>query len=458
MSEPALSLLSTLRKANPLPSGTRLVVAVSGGADSLALLHLYTRLHETPGLTIFAATFDHGLRGEAGREDAAYVVALAREWGVACTAGQGNLDPQAPGLEARARAARYTFLADTARALGAGYVATAHHSDDQAETLLLNLIRGAGSRGLGGMRVLSPLPGAPDITLVRPVLGARRSELEAYCRGEGIAWREDSTNADVRLRRNWVRLVALPLLSQANPNLIDTLARTAAVLADDEAFVQDAVEAASAHMRGTESNRVWVERAVFETWPPAVQSRVLMAAAARVSAEVEPDFAHIRAALALLGGQEGGTIEWGRGVEVAADTRFITVGRGDMPWSPPYRGWWLDGEHTQAMPATAEWPREDTPPFEHTVTIRVPQGSVMTLRSRRAGDRVYPLGLKGRSQKLKDWLINRKVPRLLRDHLPMITVEDKVVALWNGQEWTGFYPPFEGETIEIVMTIQSPTT
>ena len=457
MSEPALSLLSTLRRANQLPFGARLLLAVSGGADSLALLHLYTRLYEALGITLIAATFDHGLRGDAGRGDAAYVMELARAWGVECTLGQGNLDPHAPGVEARARAARYAFLADTARTLGAEYVATAHHSDDQAETLLLNLIRGAGSRGLGGMRALSPLPDAPEIMLVRPVLSVRRADLEAYCRSEGIQWREDSTNADVRLRRNWVRLVALPLLSQVNPNLVNTLARTAAVLADEDDFLRQAVKEAAARMSGTDSRQIWVERDAFEAWHPAVQSRMLMEAAARISAEVEPDYAHVRAALALLQGQEGGTVELGKGVEVTADTRFVMVGSGDAPWSSPYPGWWLDGECIQVMSLTMEWPRKDTPQSQLVLAVQVPAGSVMTLRPRRKGDRVYPLGLKGRSQKLKDWLINTKVPRLLRNHLPVITVEDKVVALWNGQDWMGFYPPFEGETIEIAMTIQSPT-
>ena len=156
-----------------------LVVAASGGADSLALCHLLYHA----GYDLHIATLDHGLRGDTGQVDADFMCWMARQWGVPCTMGQVDVPAlarkQKTGIEATARKTRYDFLADVARQIGTSTIATAHHADDQAETVLMHILRGSGLQGLRGMAFRAPVPGHTDLTLVRPLLAVTRAEIEA---------------------------------------------------------------------------------------------------------------------------------------------------------------------------------------------------------------------------------------------------------------------------------------
>ncbi len=450
MNEPAFTLLKRLRNGNTLPEGARLLIAVSGGADSMALLHLYTRVREELRLEIAAATFDHGLRGDAGRADARFVEETAAAWGVACFTGRA--DPSVPdkGVEAWARRARYLFLAETARAFGAVYIATAHHADDQAETVLANIVRGTGGRGLGGMRPVAPVPDAPDLTLIRPLLDTSRAELAAYCRAEDIAWRDDATNADTRYRRNWLRHAVLPLLRSVNPNVTEALARLATVSAEQDDYLQQTVEQHFRHHATVSEGWVWLPRNIYMAWHPALQKRALIHAQRLVDAGSEPDFERLQAAAALAQTPEGGVIEFGRGVVVEIDGGWLSISKSGAAWSPPYAGYWIGDPH--GVVSVQVLPLFGGAQPSVLMKISVPHDSVINVRCRRAGDRVYPRSLIGRSQKLKEWLINRKVPRLLRDHLPVIEAAGEIVAIWDGRFWETFTPPFPDATIEICLT------
>ncbi len=214
----------------------RVVVAVSGGADSLALLHILRALQGELRISLHAATLDHGLRGAQGAADAAFVRDIAAEWGIPCTVGGADVPRLAAewrlGIEAAARRARYAFLSACAAQVGAHCLATAHQRDDQAETVLLHLIRGS---GLAGLRGILPATQRDGLRIVRPLLEIGREELRAYLAGLGIAPREDASNADLQYARNKVRHAILPLLRQINPSVVASLARTAQTLRDDYA-------------------------------------------------------------------------------------------------------------------------------------------------------------------------------------------------------------------------------
>jgi tRNA(Ile)-lysidine synthase len=287
--------------------GDRVAVAVSGGADSLALLHALRVLAGKRDWRLAVLTVDHGLRpGSAA--DAAFVADHAKALGLPArqlTLAPGELEAhRAAGPEGAARAARYEALWPAADELGCRWLATGHTLDDQAETVLLQLLRGAGPDGLAGMAVRSG-------RLLRPLLGVRRAETRACCAAAGLAWREDPTNATDGPLRNRVRSRLLPLLEQLRPGATSTLARTAALAADERDWLDPVVAAALA----AAGDGADLDAAALGGLPVALGRRVVRAAAARAGLEA-PDAAATDRVLALAGAADGAGTGWPGGSAV----------------------------------------------------------------------------------------------------------------------------------------------
>jgi tRNA(Ile)-lysidine synthase len=287
--------------------GDRVAVAVSGGADSLALLHALRVLAGKRDWWLAVLTVDHGLRpGSAA--DAAFVADHAKALGLPArqlTLAPGELEAhRAAGPEGAARAARYEALWPAADELGCPWLATGHTLDDQAETVLLQLLRGAGPDGLAGMAVRSG-------RLLRPLLGVRRAETRACCAAAGLAWREDPTNATDGPLRNRVRSRLLPLLEQLRPGATSTLARTAALAADERDWLDPVVAAALA----AAGDGADLDAAALGGLPVALGRRVVRAAAARAGLEA-PDAAATDRVLALAVAADGAGTGWPGGSAV----------------------------------------------------------------------------------------------------------------------------------------------
>jgi tRNA(Ile)-lysidine synthase len=315
-------LLADWRKLKLPFSGETVVVAVSGGADSTSLLLALEELkrHHKLSVGICVAHLDHRLR-KSSSKDAKWVSELATKLGFTSVIGRTRVTDEADGardnLEQAARNARYAFLQRTAKKVSANYVLTGHTMDDQAETVLLRLMRGSAGFGLGGMEALRPLAKNSSITLVRPLLWARRIDTEEYCRLRRIKFLSDEMNDDLSFARVKVRKQLLPLMQSFNNRIVEAISRTATQLREDSAVLfadSDALlrRAAVCNNQGEESNEtksLALDVKVLSNAPPALRRRALrqwLSDARGGTRRLE--MVHLLAVERLLEGNSGGKV------------------------------------------------------------------------------------------------------------------------------------------------------
>ena len=438
----------TIQKFHLITPDSILVVGVSGGADSLALLHILYTLQSTFRYRIHVATLDHGLRGEQGAADAEYVRNFADSLGVPVTVARTDVGSQHTGIEAAARIARYDFLASVALKFGAERVAVAHHAGDQAETVLMHLLRGAGLAGLGGMALQSSMPNRSDMTLIRPLLWNTRAEIEAYCKAYGLEAREDATNRDTTLLRNNIRLNILPSLEQVNPHLQRALGQLADIARVEDDYVQgQLMEIAASPAVQKRGGRIVIERAMFRDLHPALQRRLIAWAAGQVTSIEDLDYQHIVDAVEIgLNGKQGGRALLTDGLQVRIEYEALIVERSDAPVLDPDQPLVAEGVTLKIeIPGVvklpdSQWtlhigldvPADNVLPEAH---LSIPEGAIVTLRGRKEGDRFTPLGMDGHSQKLNRWMINHKIPRSVRERIPLICVDENIAAIFVDSQW-----------------------
>jgi tRNA(Ile)-lysidine synthase len=305
-------LANWVRRHRLLGPGDRIGVAVSGGSDSVALLRLLHAAAESCGWQLAVAHFDHGWRPSSGA-DAEFVAGLAAALGLPFHLGRASAprgQPPRRDPEQTARRQRYAFFHALIAAGHIGRIATAHTLDDQAETVLLRLLRGTGPGGLAGVLPLRGLeraaPGEPPDLVVRPLLWATRVELRAWLDTLGQRWREDPTNLDLTRRRNWVRHQLLPMMTAANPALARRLAATAELAQAEEAFWASYLAPLSQRLwtpssGGAGGLAIRARRADFALLPVAVQRRLLRDGIRRVQGNLHRvDFHGIEAVIAAL--------------------------------------------------------------------------------------------------------------------------------------------------------------
>lgn len=438
-------LFAVIRAHNLLPYGVgSVVVGVSGGTDSLALLHLLASLRTQPGfedVRLHVATLDHGLRGAAGADDTRFVVETAHAWGLPVTAGKTDVralaDEHRMSIEAAARAARYDFLASVARDVGAKRIAVAHNADDQVETILLHLLRGSSLTGLAGMAYAAPLPGHLDLTLIRPLLDVPRADLDAYCREQGLKPRRDASNDDIRYMRNRLRLDVMPKLREVSPQVERRLLQLAEIVTLEDDFADHALhEAIDRHVARSEG-RLRLPRTVFHGLHPALQRRFIMWAASQLGGVVDVSYVHVVAAVRLANdGEVGALAQLKGGVQLRVDYDAVVVEQDGMPIEDDLPLLLEGAEFAITVPSAA--PVADgwllttslNPMNDADLRLAIPEGSTLVLRGRRLGDRFAPLGLGGHTQKVSKWMIDHFVPRYLRERLPVLAVDGEIAALW----------------------------
>jgi tRNA(Ile)-lysidine synthase len=306
-------------------AGEVVIVAVSGGADSTALLLTLDELCRARrlDLNLLVAHLDHGLR-KASKEDADWVTKLSHKLGLQAYVRRTDVGQKAKrkleNLEQAARSTRYEFFAELAASSGANLVLAAHTMDDQAETVLMRLLRGSGAEGLSGMEPIRPLTSDSEIRLVRPFLGwARRSDTDQYCRSRRIRSRVDEMNEDSRFLRVRVRKQLLPLMETFNNKAVETLCRTAALLRDDAAALSTYAGQLLQKASETEpiSQNIALNTSILAHSHPAVRRRVLRQwIASRMGHLRRVEMVHLLAVEQLLEGNRGRAIELPNGVLV----------------------------------------------------------------------------------------------------------------------------------------------
>jgi len=436
-----------------LPESGEVVVAVSGGANSLCLLHALHRLcgpgKRFAGVRLRVAHLNHRLRQEAGAE-AEFVARVASEWGLPVTIGEADVPALARregrSLEEAAREARYRFLRQVARGQP---IAVAHHADDQVETLLLHLLRGGGLTGMVGMQ-----PRQQDI--IRPLLAVTHAETVAYCREHGLAALEDASNADPRFLRNRVRHELLPLLESFNPGIRATLLRNAEVAHVDVQWIEQQVSNYWPQVVLTEQEQgITLDVEQLLALPLSLQRHLLRRVTARLCGGQSPlELRHYRLIEQLLQRESLPGQAQAKMLDLPCSLRLVSLFRTATFERLSQRN--PQKEHTGALavalpvpgrvavPGTAFMAVAETlpdellttvrealarenwatvwrllPPTRYTVYIDADRtGSSLMVRTRRAGDRIRPLGM-AHEKKIKDMLIDRHIPRAERDRIPL---------------------------------------
>ena len=410
-------------------------MGVSGGADSLTLLHV---LHHLP-FDLHVATLDHGLRGEAGADDVRFVIQTCEAWGIPATAGsRSDLEYN----ENAARMARYDFLAEVAHQTQARYVVVAHHADDQAETVLMRLIRGAGLQGISGMALASPMRDHTDLTLIRPLLHVTRAEIEAYCHEHNLQPRHDHTNQDTNLLRNRLRLETMPHLRQLNPQIEQALNRFASIASREADFIQQQLHQAIRDHVQIRPQRVTLPRAIFSELHPALQHQYVLWAAHQIGGQ-DVGSEHVAQAVELaLRGHTGQRVPLPGKLRLRLDYETVTIEQSDAPQD--FDGLLLPSKTSLKVPIpgilslpASEWQLQTsrTSLGESQAQLAIHEMQTVELRTRRPGDRFAPPGLNGHTQKLKEWLIDHKVPQAIRRQIPILVVDGEIAALIIGKRW-----------------------
>jgi len=436
-------VLNFIREHDLIPGRQPLVVAVSGGQDSVCLLHILFRLQNELNVKLHVAHLDHQLRGAESEADARYVSDLADQLGIPATVQRRDVKAyhasQHVSLEEAAREVRYGFLVEVASSIGADRVAVGHTTDDHIETMLMHLIRGTGTRGLRGLQPVSRWRSSDrSLTIIRPLLEVSREETAEYCHSQHLAPRIDASNLSLSPLRNRIRRQLVPLLEKYNPGVVEALIRTARIVGDDLAFLEKEGVQVWGEIVQKHGNTVVMDRNKFLDLPVALQRHLLRGAIEELLGDLKDiEARHIDEvvdALAKPAGKKlslpGGlffSIEYGQyllGPDPEALSPFPAL-NGESALKVPGETL-LPGWRVEASLINREQMKDNVGNFTACFDLDK-TGGKFVVRSRRRGDRFQPLGM-NQPKKLGEFMIDAKIPRAWRQRVPIVCSPEQV--LW----------------------------
>jgi len=457
------------------------VVGVSGGADSVCLLHVLAKWPKRPGIKLHVGHLNHQLRGVESEADAEYVSALAGSLGIPSTIDRQDVAAYRIeknfSLEEAARELRYAFLARVAREVGANRIAIGHTRDDQVETILMHILRGTGITGLCGLAPCSPiahdsqgmsLPASPmplrdsplslrakrsNLLVIRPLLDVTREETTSYCQEHQLDPRIDSSNRSLSFFRNRLRLQLLPLLRQYNPSVDQALLRLADIAKEDSALIEQQASGLWDEVARQENNAIYLDRKQIASLPIALQRQLLRAAVTRLAGDTRDiEASHIEAARSLLNKPVGKRISLPHGFICQGGYDELVVAStakqsqllpcpfpllpGEFSLKVPGRtifpGWKVmasivservDALSLRGVLSTSEETRQSNLVADFDLHKT---GTELFVRQRRPGDRFQPLGM-SMPKKLYEFMVDAKIPRSWRGRIPIVCSPQQII-------------------------------
>lgn len=412
----------------------RLGLAVSGGSDSIALLHLMAPICKRKGILTFVLNLDHGVPGEHSDEDAIFVKGVAASLGLPFVGGvaSGIRGGEGESFEMAARKARHVFFRDKFKEFALDALATGHQADDVAETFLLRLMRGSGPDGLAGMKPTSD--GATgEIRVIRPLVGVGRDELRQWLRGRGLGWREDPSNADTSIQRNGIRQIVIPAMERlAGHQVRGAIVQSLEIIREEDRYLDNVAHGVLSSLQDGDALPV---RRLCDAYPLAVSRRVVRL---WLLANFGSDAAGFNSVASIIAMCEGTTITFPGGAVIAMlDGVARHVHKTVCQQAPPEAAIGVGasvswGAYTiSTSPATVINRSSQHPgrwPALCTVSLDRLGGKPLIVRGRRPGDRIAPIGLDG-SKSLQDVFVDAKVPASERNAYPVFECDGNIVWL-----------------------------
>jgi len=435
-------VFETIKKYKLINDDEGVVTGISGGPDSVCLLHVLKSLAAQLNIRVFAAHVNHMLRGEESEGDESYVRELCKKLGVPLFVSRHNVGEvsgqKGISLEEAGREIRYSEFEALSAEIGAQKIAVAHNKNDQAETVMLNLLRGAGLDGLKGMEYKTG-------KIIRPLLDVPRTDIEAYCREYALFPRTDSSNLESDYTRNKVRLDLIPYIDTLfKKNIVESLYRMSSLLRDDYHYIEDCILSIyDGFVMKKEGKAVWLSLEKMAEAHPAVQKRVLRKAIEQVKGDLKGiESVHLESAVSLgTSGKTGSQIHLPLNLRVERsyealkifidDNEKNTCTAFDLPLTIP--GTTLIGDIKSSVLAVLKKKPINIEEYGNLGYNSLVQffdydrlGTGINVRNRRDGDVFKPYRSKG-TKKLKEYFIDSKIPRHMRDSIPLIAKGNEVV-------------------------------
>jgi tRNA(Ile)-lysidine synthase len=464
-----------IQRYSLIPRKEIVVVGVSGGADSVCLLHVLAKWRKELGIKLHIAHLNHQLRGVESEADAEYVSNLVDSLGIPITIDRQDVAAYRTerncSIEEAARELRYAFLARIAREVGAHRIAVGHTRDDQVETILMHLLRGTGITGLCGLAPCSPIAydsqgtslraealsiakgQRSNLLVIRPLLDITREETASYCQEHQLEPRIDSSNLSPSFFRNRLRLHLLPLLRQYNPSIDQALLRLADIAKEDNAFIEQQASGVWDEVARQENNTIYLDKKQIAGLPIALQRHLLRAAVTKLAGDVRDIEAnHIEAARSLLNKPASKRISLPHGLICQGGyDELVMASTAKQSQLPPCPFPPLPAEFPLRVPGQTVFPgwkviasivRERVASLSSrgalSTSKRSYQGNLVAhfdlqktgmkllVRQRQPGDRFQPLGM-NMPKKLYEFMVDAKIPRSWRDHIPIVCSPQQII-------------------------------